>query len=105
MNKELDALREIAQKLERITNLTLIIGHEEIKTLLNAELDSAEKRKVYDLTDGIKSVREIAELTGVNISSISRWSQRWEKLGIIVESRKTEILGRRERLFDPAAYE
>lgn len=40
-------------------------------------LDTPEKRLVYEFTDGIASVRDIAEKTDVNKDTISKWWKEW----------------------------
>ena len=102
---EIQLLEEIATVLQELMNVTKVTSYVEIKRLLFDELDTREKRWVYDLTDGKKSVRDISKATGVNISSISKWSQIWEGIGIIVESRESDVPGRREKLFELDAYQ
>lgn len=100
---EIALLREISVKLDLLVGVSLVANRKSILDLLATELDSQEKRQVFEFLDGSHSVRDIAEKTGVNISSISRWSQRWEKIGLITAG---DILGsgRRRHLFDLSAY-
>jgi Trp operon repressor len=103
-NEEVRHLQEISAKLDLLISISLVSNRQAIFGLLASELDSKEKRQVYELLDGSHSVRDIANRTGVNISSISRWSQRWEKIGLILEEASNSVSGRRRRLFDLSAY-
>jgi transposase len=104
MEKGNDLLNEIADILTDFMNIARVVNYDKIKSLLSQELDTKEKRLVYELSDGVKTVREISQLSGVNISSISTWSQYWEQLGILVETRGGEVKGRRKKLFTLSSY-
>lgn len=81
-----------------------MIGYPTVKPMLETVLDSNEKRLVYHLTDGRRSVAEVQNLTGVNARFISEWGREWEKFGIVEQSRISKIKGRRQELFDPAVF-
>jgi len=64
-------LQEIAGSLRELVTWTRIIGYPTVKQMLETVLDSNEKRLVYHLTDGRRSVAEVQKLTGVNARFIS----------------------------------
>ena len=101
---QLDVLQEIAASLRELTNLTRLIGYPTIKHALETVLDSDEKRLVYHLTDGQRTFAEINKLTGINARYISEWGQDWERIGLVEPSRVSSVKGRRQKVFDLAAY-
>lgn len=101
---QLALLQEIAESLRELVAWTRVIGHPTVKQTLERVLDSDEKRLVYHLTDGRRSVAEIQKLAGVNARFISEWGREWEKFGIVEQSRISKIKGRRQKLFDLAVF-
>jgi len=101
---QLALLQEIAESLHELVAWTRVIGYPTVKQMLETVLDSNEKRLVYHLTDGRRSVEEVQKLTGVNARFISEWGREWEKFGIVEQSRISKIKGRRQKLFDLAVF-
>jgi len=101
---ELAPLREVAESLRQLVTWVRVIGYPTIKQTLETVLDSDEKRLVYHLTDGQRSVREIEKLTRVNVRQISEWGQEWERIGVAEPSRVSSVRGRRQRAFDLADF-
>ena len=97
---QLTLLQEIADSLRELVIWTRVIGYPIVKQTLETVLGSDEKRLVYHLTDGQRSVKEIQKLTGINARYISEWGQEWERLGIASPSRVSSVRGRRQRTFD-----
>lgn len=105
MKNETEILEQIQTTLRQMYDLSLLLNRETIASFLFSEIDTVEKRQVYELLDGESSVREISSKTGVSISSISKWSQRWERLGLIIEAQQAGISGRRRKVFNLENYE
>lgn len=101
---QLALLHEINDSLRELVTWTRVTGYPVVKQTLETVLDSDEKRLVYHLTDGQRGVKEIQRLTGVNVRFISEWGQEWERIGIAIPSRASEIKGRRQKVFDLAAF-
>jgi hypothetical protein len=101
---QLALLQKIADSLRELVTWTQLIGYSTVKQTLETVLDSNEKRLVYHLTDGQRSVAEIQEMTGVNARFISEWGREWERIGIVEQSHTSKIRGRRQRVFDLAAF-
>jgi Trp operon repressor len=102
MKSEVDLLKEISEKLTELVTIASLANRAEVSRILSTEIDSKEKRLVYELLDGNRSVREISAATAVNISTISKWSQRWAQVGIISE--ESGVQGRRKKIFDLDGY-
>ena len=99
---QLALLQEIADSLRELVTWTRVIGYPTVKQTLETVLDSNEKRLVYHLTDGQRTIAEVQKLTGVNARFISEWGQEWERIGIVEQSRTSKIRGRRQKVFDLA---
>ena len=98
MNNE--NLTEVLTRIERelviiSTNLRLLVG-EKIKQILEEELNTDKKRQVYELTDGTRSRREIANIVGVSDDTIQGWWDRWVSKGLL---RKDPRVGRPYKIF------
>jgi hypothetical protein len=59
-------------------------------------LDSAEKKLVYEYSNGTRGVREVGEITGVDKNVVLTWWKEWDGLGIMEQA--TAWKGRRQRL-------
>lgn len=101
---QLALLQEIAESLHELVTWTRVIGYPTVKQILETVLDSDEKRLVYHLTDGQRTIAEVQKLTGVNARFISEWGQEWERIGIAEQSYVSKTRGRRQRVFDLSAF-
>ena len=95
---QVEILRELSITLRELTNWVKVLGRGKVKTTLEQVLDTEQKRLVYDLCDGEKSVKDIEKITGVNVRYVSEWSQEWERIGIVEQGDLRK--GRRKKLFD-----
>ncbi len=68
--------------LKEILKWIKFAGMKEVKTVLISELDTDQKKQVYQLSDGSKSITEINQTTGVSAGSISAYWKKWVKLGL-----------------------
>jgi hypothetical protein len=60
-------------------------GLEKAKAAVAEHLDSESKKRVFDLTDGVRAIRNISTITGVAISTISIWWNDWYAAGILTK--------------------
>ncbi len=97
-DSQLQLLQRIAFSLDELVKWTRVMSYPSVKQVLETVLDTDEKRLVYHLLDGTKTVTAIQQLTGVNVRYISEWGQEWERIGIAESS--IERKGRRQKLFD-----
>jgi hypothetical protein len=72
---EISLLKEILKWLK-------FAGMKEVKAVLTSELDSDQKKLVYQLSDGTKTNAEINKISGVSTGSISGYWKKWLKLGL-----------------------
>lgn len=64
-------------------------GLDKAKAAVTEHLDTDKKKRVYNLTDGKASSREIARLTVVGASTISEWWAEWYAAGILIKEGNT----------------
>lgn len=69
---------------------------DKLKAVIAANLRSESERLVYEYSDGDRSVRDIEATIGVSRSTVTRYWDKWQRLGIVEKSRKYE--GRWKRL-------
>jgi hypothetical protein len=68
--------------LKEILKWVRFAGLKEVKTVLTVELDTDQKKQVYQLSDGTKSNAEINSISGVSTGSISGYWKKWRRLGL-----------------------
>lgn len=69
--------------LAEILTWTKLIYGPQVGAQLKEILDSKEKRKVYEATDGHASTRDIENSIGVNKNTVSKWWKEWSSMGIV----------------------
>jgi hypothetical protein len=104
-DEQLALLRNIAASVHELLLWTRVARHDAVRNVLQAALDSDEKRLVYHFSDGKRGVADIQDLTGVNVRFVSEWGQQWEKIGIVQPSTVSKIKGRRQKVFDLQAFD
>jgi len=85
--------KEILAKISRIEKLleeiivwTKVGNLKSLRDILAQELDSQEKMRIFELTDGINTQQEIASRVKISRSTISYYWQKWYRLGILTHS-------------------
>jgi len=91
-SEEIVLLRKIAESLQELVDWTKLTTRYDARQRLQSILDTDVKLRVYELTDGKRSVREIAGLAPANKDVISAWWREWDALGIV-----EQVRGRRGR--------
>ena len=66
-----------------------LLAGDKVRQILEKELDTNEKRQVYELTDGTRSRREIAKITGISDDTIQGWWDRWVSKGLLRKDPRT----------------
>lgn len=94
MTKE-DSDDRIVELLSEILRWTKV-GALDLKEALAQELASDKHRLVYELSDGVRSSRDIASVSGVTFVTVAAWWRRWAELGFVDPSPKFQ--GRVQRL-------
>lgn len=84
---------EQARLLRKLVTYTKLANYESIRSRMIKILNSDDKKRVFEATDGKNSTRDIQSATGVTKDTVSDWWNEWQKEGIVEESKKTR--GRR----------
>lgn len=87
---------EQTRLLQKLVTYTKLANYDSIRNRLIVTLDSDDKKRVFEATDGNNSVRDIRSKTGVSKDTVSNWWNEWQKEGIVEESK--EARGRRRKL-------
>jgi len=82
--------------LQKLVIYAKLANYDNIRNRLIAILDSNDKKRVFEATDGRSSVRDIQSKTGVGKDTVSDWWNEWQKEGIVEESK--EARGRRRKV-------
>lgn len=85
--------------LREILKWIKFAGMKEVKEVLVSELDTDQKKQVYQISDGSKTNAEIHKATGVSTGAISGYWKKWVKKEL---GEKTSVQGgeRFARAFD-----
>ena len=92
MDQEND--RVLAQ-LQEQTQWLRFLALKELRPVLEEALQEEAHRRIYDLSDGSRTAREIAQEVGVTHPTILRLWTRWMALGIVAQEDRP---GRSRRL-------
>lgn len=87
-----DRIVDLLSEILRWTKVSAL----NLKEALAQELTSDKQRLVYELSDGMRSSRDIASISGVSFVTITAWWRRWAELGFVDPSPKFQ--GRVQRL-------
>jgi hypothetical protein len=79
MNPQNDEQTEL---LKEILKWIRFAGMKGVKDQIEATLETDQKKTVYQLSDGSKTIADINKITGVSTGSISGYWQKWVKLGL-----------------------
>jgi len=79
-------LESIDRTLKEILKWTRFANISKLKEILEAELDSDEKKLAYENTDGVNGLKEVATASGTPLPTVATWWQKWYRLGLVTES-------------------
>lgn len=82
----LDVLVSTLGELREQTKWLRFLGLQALAPTLDAVLVTSKQRAVFDLSNGERSVREIATMAGVGVGTVSRLWSEWAQHGLVVES-------------------
>ena len=94
MNKE----DKIIELLEELVKWTKVASIPRVNELLLSVLKSPEEMIAYQISDGEKTSREVADVANVGKSSIVKWWKVWIRAGI-AESASVQRGDRAKRIF------
>jgi hypothetical protein len=87
MSEELRVLKNIEGKLDQLLMWTRFAGMQQLRTILAQNLTKDLEMLIYELSDGERSTREIAELSGVGSNAtVTNYWRKWSRLGIVEPS-------------------
>lgn len=97
-------LKEIRDSLDRLAQLTReqikwtkLAGMQQLRSILERNLLTDEMRKAYQLSDGQRTTRDIAKLSGIGSNgTIATYWAKWKSLGIVEPS--SSFKGRYQRI-------
>jgi hypothetical protein len=72
--------------LQQAVNWLRFQSIEKAKAAVDEHLNTDAKKRVYELTDGLRTCRAIEQKTGIGKSSISNWWNLWHSAGILVKN-------------------
>lgn len=78
---------DILEGLREQTKWLRLLGLQALRPVLEQTLRTDKHRLVYEYSNGLRSVRDIAALTGTSTKSVTTWWSEWLSLGICTESR------------------
>lgn len=79
-----DALIELKRGIDELNTWIKLIHGSEVGLHLESILDTDDKKKAFEATDGEKTVREIAEEVGISKDTVSTWWREWRKVSIVM---------------------
>lgn len=77
---------EVLSELREQTRWLRFLGLQQVRPVLMGMLTTESQRRVYELSDGSRSVREIAQRSGVSPATVSRLWNALASAGLMVES-------------------
>lgn len=97
----MDENRHIEEMFGEFLKIYKFINHPKIIEALNTELGDDIKKKIYQLTDGENTLRDIEKITGVSKSTIPQYWKQWALKGIVEPAQRK---GRYKATFNLAEY-
>jgi hypothetical protein len=94
---------DIIDQLKEITKWLRFLSLQTLTPLINENITSQEQKKVFELSDGERSTRDISKLLkeeGFEVShqTVANYWKKWAELGLVVPSEKYK--GRYEKMID-----
>jgi len=86
----MESSESLILKIDELIKWTKLIAKPRIRELINQNLESELEFAIYELSDGLKSTRDISTILSRKVShtAVSNNWQKWRKLGILEPSTK-----------------
>jgi len=94
-------ISRLEEMLSEFLKIYKFINHSKIVEALNTELSDDTKKKIYQLTNGENTLRDIERRTGISKSTIPLYWKQWALSGIVIPA---ERKGRYKAAFDLKEY-
>lgn len=85
-----EVLERIARSMEEQLKWTKLSGMNQLKSILEQNLRGDDEKRVYELSDGERSTRDIERITNVGRTKIAILWKKWYKIGLMERSQKYE---------------
>ena len=76
---------EVVGLLRELLRWTRGMARAAVREELARGLPTEDERRVYELTDGAHSTRQIAKDSDVSQTTVSQWHRKWDEQGIVTE--------------------
>ncbi len=88
MNNIENLLKEIHESQLATQRLVQFLAHRQARDLVLEHLTKGVERRVYELSDGARSSRDIERLIGKEVTqrTVVTWWQKWKELGLVENS-------------------
>jgi hypothetical protein len=73
---------ELGDAIREQTAWLRVLALPQVRANIDEILDTDQKRRAYEASDGIRSTREVASIAGSSSMSVSRWWAHWRAGGI-----------------------
>ncbi len=83
----IDELKTLNQTHKLIAGYLRLMSNAEIEKSLKDTFTSNEEIRVYELSDGNRTTRDIEDLIGVSRQTVSNLWKKWEILGLVEEGK------------------
>lgn len=81
-------LNEILQQQRQINRMLRFVAHRQARELVESNLTKSIERRVYELSDGLRSSRDIEKAVDKEVTqrTVVSWWQKWRRLGLVEQS-------------------
>ncbi len=94
-------VRSLEEMFFEFFKIYKFINHSQVVNTLNIELSDDIKKKIYELSDGSRSTRDIKKLVGITPPTITGYWKQWALKGIVLPAQRK---GRFKATFDLSEY-
>ena len=75
----------ILDELREQTKWLRLLGLQALRPVVEGVLKTDRQRLAFELTDGGRSIRDVAHEAGLGVTTVARWWQEWLTAGICIE--------------------
>lgn len=83
MSQDYEILKQTYQIMNEILKWLKFIGNEKIRKIINENFKKDYEFLLYDMSDGKKATRELAEKLPISKDTITTYWDKWTELGIM----------------------
>lgn len=83
MSQDYEILKQTHETLNEILKWLKFIGNEKIRTIFKENFKEDFEFKLYDLSDGKRTTRELAAELSINKDTVTTYWDKWTELGIM----------------------